>query len=133
MVSKISRRVRDKTSYGNYFKKAQQFREVMRNCFNGRNYDAAALNGIHAIISGIDAVLVFRHGVVSSSQNHEDAVRLLIELIPNGKEHAKHALAVISKKSVVEYWDTLCSESDASEIMKHTERFLEWVKTELPD
>ncbi|MFA5780036.1 MAG: HEPN domain-containing protein [Elusimicrobiota bacterium] len=133
MVSKISRKSRDKSSYANYFKKAKQFGETMDKCFNDRNYDAAALNGIHAIISGIDAVLVFRHGIVSSSQNHEDAVKLLIELIPEGKTQAKHALAVIRRKTVVEYMDTLCSESDVLEIMKHTERFLAWVKTKLPD
>ena len=104
----------------------------MKQCYREHNYDAAALNGIHAIISGIDAVLVFRHGVVSSSQNHEDAVGLMIELIPDGTTQAKHALAVIRKKSLVEYMDILCNASDALEIMKHTERFLDWVRTKLP-
>jgi len=132
MVSKIPRKARDKSSYVNYLKKAEQFAEAMKNSFKDRNYDAAALNGIHAIISSIDAVLVFRCGVVSASQNHEDAVGLLIELIPEGKTQAKHALEVIKKKTVVEYWDTLSSERDALEIIKHTERFLEWVKTKLP-
>ncbi|HBU70444.1 MAG TPA: hypothetical protein DEE98_08720 [Elusimicrobia bacterium] len=132
MVGRRPRKGRDKSSYINYLKKARQFSEVMTQCYHEHNYDAAALNGIHAIISGIDAVLIFRHGVVSSSQNHEDAVGLLIELIPDGTAQAKHALAVIRKKSLVEYMDTLCSASDALEIMKHTERFLDWVKTKLP-
>ncbi len=132
MVGKRPRKGRDKTSYINYFKKAQQFSEVMKQCYDDHNYDAAALNGIHAIISGIDAVLVYRHGVVSSSQNHEDAVGLLIELIPDGTVQAKHALAVIRKKTLVEYMDTLCNAPDALEIMKHTERFLDWIKTKLP-
>lgn len=132
MVGRRPRKARDKTSYVNYFKKAQQFYEVMNTCYEERNYDAAALNGIHAIISGIDAVLVFHHGVVSASQSHEDGVGLLIELIPDGANQAKHALAVIKKKTSVEYFDTLCNASDALEIMKHTDRFLEWVKTKLP-
>ena len=133
MVGKRPRKKRDKSAYVNYSKKAWQFSEVMKRCYDEHNYDAAALNGIHAIISGIDAVLVFRHGVVSSSQNHEDAVGLLIELIPEGSKLAKHALAVIKKKTLVEYLDTLCSAPDALEIIKHTERFLDWVKTKLPN
>ena len=59
MVGKRPRKGRDKSSYINYFKKAQQFSEVMKRSYHEHNYDAAALNGIHAIISGIDAVLVF--------------------------------------------------------------------------
>ena len=133
MVGKRPRKERDKSSYVNYLAKAEQFYEVMKRCYEEKNYDAAALNGIHAIISGIDAVLVFRHGVVSASQNHEDAVGLLIELIPDGAAQAKHALAVIKKKTVVEYFDTLCDAAGALEIMKHTERFLSWVKTKLPN
>ena len=133
MAGKRPQKKRDKSAYLNYYKKARQFSKVMKWCCDEHNYDAAALNGIHAIISGIDAVLVFRHGVVSSSQNHEDAVGLLVELIPEGAIQTKHALAVIRKKTLVEYMDTLCSAPDVLEIIKHTERFLEWVKTKLPN
>ncbi|MGA2091338.1 MAG: hypothetical protein ABSH12_07765 [Endomicrobiales bacterium] len=53
MVGKRSRKGRDKSSYINYFKKSQQFSEVMKRSYLEHNYDAAALNGIHAIISGL--------------------------------------------------------------------------------
>ncbi|OGS19443.1 MAG: hypothetical protein A3J83_05460 [Elusimicrobia bacterium RIFOXYA2_FULL_40_6] len=132
MVSKLPRKARDKSLYANYLKKALQFEKAMNECFTNKDYDASALNGIHSIISGIDAVLVFNHGIISASYNHEDAIGLLIELIPDSKPSAKHALAVIREKTTVEYLDDLCDESDASEIIKHTERFMEWVKTKLP-
>jgi hypothetical protein len=49
-------------------------------CLKEEKYDSAALNGIHAVISSIDALLVFKGGVVSSSMRHEDAVKLLKEI-----------------------------------------------------
>lgn len=135
MVGKIPRKSRDKSSYANYLKKAAEFLETMKDSFLHKNYDSVALNGIHTIISAIDSILVFRCGVVSASQNHEDAIKLLIELISDEetKSQAKHALAVIKQKTTVEYWDTLTTESQAKDIAKHTERFYNWIKSKLPE
>ena len=135
MVGKIPRKIRDKSSFANYLKKAEQFLRTMKDSIEYESYDSAALNGIHAVISAIDAMLVFRYGIVSASQNHEDAIRLLIELIPETetKIKSKHALAVIKQKTTVEYWDTLTTASEAREIAKHTERFFEWIKSKLPE
>ena len=134
MIGKIPRKDRERSSYINYLKKAEEFIETMDDCIIKENYDSAALNGIHAVISLIDALLIFNQGVVSASQNHEDAIRLLVELIktPDIKEKAKHALAVIRQKTVVEYWDTLTTRNQAIDISKHVNRFYSWVKSRLP-
>lgn len=133
MVGKIPRKTRDKSSFRNYLKKAEQFVNTMNDCMIKKQYDSAALNGIHAIISSIDALLVFRAGVVSSSQNHEDAVKLLLEIVidTETKSYTKHALAVIKLKTTVEYFDSLTTEKQADEIIKHTTRFFEWAKLKL--
>ena len=134
MTGKIPRKDRERSSYINYLKKAEEFIETMDDCIIKENYDSAALNGIHAVISLIDALLIFNHGVVSASQNHEDAIRLLVELIktPDIKEKAKHALAFIRQKTVIEYWDTLTTRNQAIDISKHVNRFYSWVKSRLP-
>lgn len=134
MVGKILRKTREKSTYTNYLRKAEEFLKTMKDSVLQKNYDSTALNGIHAVISSIDAILVFRFGVVNASQNHEDAVKLLIELVSDEetKNQAKHALAVIKQKNIVEYLDTLTTENQAREIVKHTDRFFNWIKSKLP-
>ena len=134
MTGKIPRKSRDKSSYANYLKKAREFIRTMEDCIDKEYYDSASLNGIHAIISSIDALLIFHAGVVSASQNHEDAVRLLIEIIPGAEtnKQAKHALSVIRQKMTVEYMDELATPNEAAEISKHVNRFFEWAESKLP-
>jgi len=91
-----------------------------------KNYDAAALNGVHAVISAIDAVLVFKGGVVSASLNHEDAVKLLAEIVneEDTVNQSRHAFAVLKMKTKIEYTDDRITENQALEIEKQTDRFL---------
>ena len=124
----------EKSFYKNYLQKALEFRETMRTCLSATNWNAAALNAIHAGISANDAVLVCFHGIRSISPKHDDAVKLLRDLIKD--EKAKPAITHLSKliyaKNLVEYESRLFTKSEAHLIAKHTERFIEWVKTILP-
>ena len=130
MTGKIPRKTRDKSTYSLYFKKANQYYEVMDLCLKEEKYDSAALSGIHAVISSIDALLVFKGGVVSSSMRHEDAVKLLKE-IWNRKdtaEYSEHALKVIKMKTIFEYTDMNVNRDQAENLAKHVTRFIEWAK-----
>lgn len=134
MTGKLPRKPRDRITYINYTAKAEQFLKAMRECLKESNYDSAALNGVHAVISSIDALLVFKSGVVSASVNHEDAVQLLIELVEGDDtvKQAKHAYSVIRMKTIVEYADTRITEKQALEMEKHAVRLCDWVKSKLP-
>lgn len=115
--------------------KAQEFLDTMSDSIAQGMYNSASLNAIHVIISSIDALLIFKFGVVSASQNHEDAVKLLIELMSDDetKTNVKHALAVIKQKNIVEYFADLITEKQAKEIEKHVTRFFNWAKSKLPE
>ena len=130
MTGKIPRKTRDKSTYSLYFKKAKQYYEVMGLCIKEEKYDSAALNGIHAVISSIDALLVFKGGVVSSSMRHEDAVKILKEIWirKDTGEYSVHALKVLKMKSIFEHTDMNVNREQAETLAKHVTRFVEWAK-----
>ena len=102
MTGKIPRKNKDKNVYLLYRGKAENFAEAMTACLKEKNYDASALNGVHAIISIIDALLVFRGGVISASENHEDSVRLLKDILneEDTAQYSKHAIFVLKMKTL---------------------------------
>ena len=135
MTGMIPRKSRERNTYVNYLKKAEKFYENMEGCVKEGNYDAAALAGIHSAISLIDALLIYKEGVVCASMNHEDSVKLLVELIkePEVGEASKHAVEVLKLKRSVESLDCLTTENQALSIQKHVSRLHSWVKKLLPD
>ena len=124
----------ERTLYQNYLKKAEKFHLAAESSFKALNYEAAALASIHCVISSIDAYLVFKSGIRSASERHADAIKLFAEAagMEEGKPAIRHAEYVLGEKTAVEYFDTLVTEKQASEIIKHTKRFYEWVTERLP-
>lgn len=70
-----------KDEYLNYWEKARELESVMQTALLKSNWNAAALNALHAAILANDALLIYFHGVKSSSQKHDDAVKLLTSLM----------------------------------------------------
>ena len=134
MTRKIPKKQREKSTYINYFIKGEEFCRNMEDCLLKKEYDTAALCGIHGVISLLDALLVFSFGYVSASFNHEDAVILMSDLVnlPEVKQQSKHVLEVLRYKSKVEYLDCLATEKQALSIQKNASRFYDWVKKQLP-
>ena len=124
----------NKIFYKNYWFKALEFRETMRTSSSLSNWNAVSLNAIHAGISANDAVLVCFYGVRSISPKHDDAVKLLRDLMKNdkAKNAANHLSKIIYAKNLVEYESRLFTQAEAHTIVKHTERFMEWVESILP-
>jgi len=122
-----------KALYKNYLQKALEFRDTMRNSLSSSNWNAAALNAIHTGISANDAVLTCFHGIRSISPKHDDAVKLLRDLMKDekAKTAANHLSKLIYAKNLVEYESRLFSQSEAHTIAKHAERFVEWVESVL--
>lgn len=124
----------EKSAYRNYWKKAEEFSDAMHQCVSMENWDAASLNAIHASISANDALLVYFHGMRSTSEKHDDAVRLLLSLVKHEevKTAATHLRRLISSKGLAEYEGRLLTASEAHALVKHAERFMEWVQSMLP-
>jgi len=134
VTGRIPRKERNRTTYTVYIKKAEQFFSAMESSLVKKQFDSTALEGIHCIISTIDALLIYRGSIVSASAKHEDAVKLLTEIwdLEDVNEAAKHAFRVLKLKTDVEYTDYQVTEKQAQELHKHTQRFFVWAKTKLP-
>lgn len=106
----------------------------MQESLRKEKWNAAALNAIHAGISANDALLTFHFGLRSISPKHDDAVRLLTSMMKRDdtEAKAKHLRRLISMKNIVEYEGRLFTKREAESLAKHTDRFLNWVKSLLP-
>ena len=62
-----SKKVR-KDEYLNYWGKARELESIMQTALLKSNWNAAALNALHAAILANDALLIYFHGVKSSSK-----------------------------------------------------------------
>ena len=124
----------DKSQYANFWTKAVDFREAMRQSMASENWNAAALNAVHAAISANDALLVFLHGVRSSSPKHDDAVKLLKSLVKHtdAPTNASRLRRLLAAKNMVEYEETMCTAAKARDLAKHIERFMGWIESLLP-
>jgi len=124
----------EKVEYKNYLRKATEFYETMQDNLIKGKWNAAALNAIHAGISANDALLVYFHGIRSSSPKHDDAVRLLVSLTkhPDAEKNAAHLRKLIAMKNIVEYESRLFTRHEAEALSKHAERFFRWVEGLLP-
>jgi len=129
-----SKRVR-KDEYLNYWEKARELEYVMQTALLKSNWNAAALNALHAAILANDALLINFHGVKSSGQKHDDAIKLLTSLMksPDARKNARHLRKLINEKSNVAYTGKLLSPGRSKELCKHAQRFIAWVNSLLPE
>lgn len=120
--------------YKKFLKKAEEFFEIMKISLRREKWNAAGLNAIHVGISANDALLTFHFGLRSISPKHDDAVKLLISMMKreDTETKAKHLRRLISVKNLVEYDGRLFSKREAESLAKHSERYLNWVKSILP-
>lgn len=123
-----------KSGYSNYLKKAEEFFSSAQDSLGHEKWNAAGLGAIHSGISSADALLVFLHGVRSSSPKHDDILKLLSNLVRHKgvEENISHLRNLISMKNIVEYDQRLITHAEVITLSKHAERFLAWVKSILP-
>lgn len=113
-----------KADYINYLKKAEEFLSSAQDSLIREKWNAAGLNAIHAGISSADALLVFLHGVRSTSPKHDDMLKLFTNLIRHKgiEENISHLRNLISMKNVVEYDQRLVVQNEAISLSKHAEK-----------
>lgn len=131
----VNTRAVPKNEFAEYRDKGLQFYTVMKLCLEDREWDAVFLMGVHATISMSDAITVCRSGQRSTGESHREAATLLEEATGHSTEGAKYAarfLEIIRKKHEVAYEPRRFTEREAAEFAKQVERFVEWVKKQLP-
>ncbi|MDD4877062.1 MAG: HEPN domain-containing protein [Dehalococcoidales bacterium] len=132
-MAKLSGSTIEPSSSRDYFIKAKEFYETMQRSYDEQLWNAVGLNAVHCAISASDALLAQVAGLRNTSQDHRLAADLLIEKVPypQTKEYAGHLRKILGLKNVIEYERKLFTQKNAEEIVKHTERFYQWVKKSL--
>jgi len=130
MVGKIPRREEDRLSTKNYLEKARQSSAAMHLAFEEGLWNAAGENAVRCAIHACDALTVAIGGVRSSSKKHEDAARLLAEVVKGKdvKEMSNRLLGIIRMKNPVDYDSRLLRKRDAQKVVRDAGIFLAWVE-----
>jgi len=124
---KIKTSVIEKSDAGNYWQRAQELFESMKNNIIMEKWNAAVIDGVHATISANDALTVATIGKRSTSDHHMDAAELLQQAIsPNLEPETARLRRILHIKSHVEYGPSLVTNSEALRVSQDVERFIQW-------
>lgn len=135
MTHKIRTVKVSRTSHAIFLEKAEQFLKAANVCFNSEDYNASAANAVHACISAADALCANHLGERAAGDKHSDAVNL-VKTIKNNDEFTNNAVRfgrVLAIKSLAEYEERLVYKNDSEAVLKNAERFVEFVKKNLPE
>ena len=129
-AKQIRTRVVERTDYQVYLKKGKEFYQTMFQAEKAENWNAVGLNGVHCVISLIDAILVKHSGIRSAGEDHMAAVELLASAVTvklkDREQRAQLARRVIAKKNLVEYENRDFSKSEALDLISRVQRFHDW-------
>lgn len=134
MAPKFRTRDVEKSLYINYLKRAEECLHAAKNSFNNQEWNAATISAIHSCIAACDAMCVYFLGKRHAGENHNDAVAIF-KTIKYGKEintNANRIARVLRIKNMAEYEERLIFKSEAEKVLKDCERFLDYVKKQLP-
>ena len=135
MTPRFSTRDVHKSIYVNFIKKAEECFHASGFSFNAQEWNASAINAIHCCISACDAMCVYFLGKRHSGDSHEESVGLFRTVKENNEEiktNASRLLRTLAVKNIAEYEERLVNRAEAERILKNAERFLSFVKKELP-
>jgi len=122
--------------YANYLRKSNECFRAAKESFSRGDWNAAAICAIHSCIAASDAVCIYFLGKRHSGQNHGDAV-VLLGTIQSAAEGAKNNVnrlrKILAIKNMAEYEERLIRRSEAEILMKDTERFLAFARSQLPE
>ena len=122
----------NKSDYTIYLKKAKDLYEMTQKASDSENWTGIGLNAVHCAISSCDALSTFYLGIRSISDDHMDAVDLLMR-VPKVSGEANTFKRIIAKKNLIAYECREFRKPEALDILKLTERFHRWVLLSLPE
>lgn len=119
----------DKREADSYWKRSRELVVSMRNNLILENWNAAVIDGVHAVISANDALTVAAIGKRSASDHHLDAADLLNQAIAaEMKPDISRLKRILHIKSHVEYGPSLVRAPQARQVSLDVERFCEWAE-----
>jgi hypothetical protein len=120
----------NESDYIIFIKKAKEFYQTMYQAEKAENWNAVGLNGVHCIISLIDAILVKYSGIRSGETDHMVVVKLLTSSLGSKindlSQKSQSARRIIAKKNLIEYENRDFIKSEALDMIKQVQRFYEW-------
>ena len=134
MTPKFKTRDVTKALYTNFLKKAEECFHAAQSSFTIQEWNAATINAIHSCIAACDAICVYFLGKRHAGESHEDAVNLFrtIKASDEINTNANRILRILRVKNMAEYEERLVYKTESEKILKDCERFLEYVKKQLP-
>ena len=127
-------RATDRFKASVYLNRAIQYQNSMTRSFENSEWDVCVGNAVHCAISASDAYCVHMKGIRSTGDSHNDTTVLFASIDQNDTQlqnTVSHLSFLLSIKSAAEYDDRSLSQKDASDAMKHAERFLTFVKSKI--
>jgi hypothetical protein len=122
----------ERSNYSIYLNKAKEFYETMIQVQKDRRWNAVGLNAVHCAISAADALLVFHLGQRSIDPDHHIVAELMTNLnIPEIKNKSESLYKIINQKNLIAYEQRSFTEKEAGLIVKQTERFYNWVNSQI--
>jgi len=135
MPSKFRTRNVSKSSYTNYLKRAEECLHVARDSFANQKWNASTICAIHSCIAAWDAMCVYFLGKRHAGEKHNDAVSLLRTIRKEDKKlkaNSNRLNKILGIKNMAEYEERLVYKPEAEYALKDCERFLDYVRKELP-
>ncbi len=118
------------SDYTVYLKKSKEFYQTMYQAEKTENWNAVGLNGVHCVISSIDAILVKHAGIRSTSDDHMVAADILASTVASKikdvTQKSQTARRVIAKKNLIEYENRDFTKNEALDMIKQVQRFYDW-------
>ena len=120
----------NESDYAVYLKKAKEFYQTMYQAEKAENWNAVGLNGVHCVISLIDAILVKHAGMRSMADDHMVVIDILTSTVANKikdvVQKSQTARRIITKKNLVEYENRDFIKNEALDMIKQVQRFFDW-------
>lgn len=124
----------DKNQFIQYKKIADSFYSGAISEKEAERWNACGVLLIHSAIAYADSITIKFGGLKSRCENHQDVVRLLDTLLPKSenKTSALNQLErLVAHKTCVSYSGEVYDHKDIDKLLKHLERFKEWVEKQL--
>ena len=130
MSQKFKTRDVPKAQYSNYLKRSDECLISSRMACERGEWNASAINAIHAVIAMSDAMCVYFLGKRSSSEDHNDAAKLFksVKADEDTTVNANRISRVLRMKNMAEYEERLVTRSEAEKMLQDAERLAEFVR-----
>lgn len=124
-----------KAFYANYLKRSEECLQTAKDAFLKKSWNAAAICCIHSSIAACDAMCIYYLGQRHSGEDHNQAVQLFKKTKNEDDlilKNSKRLSQLLSIKNMAEYEERLVFQTEAEKILKNCERFLAYVRKQIP-